>query len=90
MALLTLAIVSCTTEEEKMLEGEWQGEVREKDDDGDETIYRVGMSFNNEDDIMKLTVVYRDPDLGEYTVCQCLANGWRSMMRSHCLEMRIP
>lgn len=66
MALLTLAIVSCTTEEEKMLEGEWQGEVREKDDDGDETIYRVGMSFNNEDDIMKLTVVYRDPDLGEY------------------------
>lgn len=66
MALLTLAIVSCTTEEEKMLEGEWQGEVSETDDDGDETIYRVGMSFNKEDDIMKLTVVYRDPDLGEY------------------------
>lgn len=66
MAVLMLALTSCTSKEEKMLEGEWQGEVTEIDDDGDEITYRVGMRFNKGKDLMQLSVAYSMPEIGEY------------------------
>lgn len=66
IAVLALTMASCTTKEEKLLEGVWQGEVTEVDDDGDEITYRVGMSFDKEKDLMELSVAYSVPQVGEY------------------------
>lgn len=62
-ALLVL-LSSCTSREERMLEGEWYGELQTVDDDGEEMILKTTLKFNRKKDLMTFRVGYAVPDYG--------------------------
>lgn len=62
-ALLVL-FSSCVSREEKMLEGEWYGELQTVDDDGEEMTLKISLKFNREKDLMTSRIGYAFQNYG--------------------------
>lgn len=64
ISALTPLFVGCgPSNEEKILMGKWEGTMMETDEDGEEMIYRIAMTFKTE--VMSIKVTCIEPEMGE-------------------------